>query len=343
MRSALSVLLVALVPAGGCRKDASPSPTADAGRPTAAPVLPGTSSADGVPAYVFSDPAWQEVQSAARSALPPGSSSLLEQALDRLAPFEPALRERLRERKQYDDGTPFEAVPEPARQAIDDLCAWQRAGGGLDTTSCEATRVLPTLTLARLALELSSGAPEHPALRAALYLSQRLREEGTTLLQVMLGVSVMLDAVERWKTLPPDARPVFAAYPPSDGFLLRAVAAEGVCVVRNAERILGPEGDDLRRKLAVEYGLPTEAELAEFLDRELGDLYRHFLSQVRVLRDASADPSAAFPRLDELAEALRRDPKLHPVISTFASPIGRRLQEMSEARDAYREYLQGGS
>jgi len=342
MRSVIAVLLAVLLPCCGCGKGGSQPPSGDA--ETTAAMSPGApSAADAALPDVAPDPAWQEVLAAARSTLPPGDPALLEQALDRFAPFERDLRERLRDRRKYDDGTPFEPVPDAARQAIDDLCAWQRAGGGLDRTDCRSARVLETLTLARLALELSAGAPEHPALRAALYLAQRFREEGTTLLQVMLGAAIMLDAAERWKTLPPDARPVFAEYAPSDGFLVRAVAAEGVCAVRTAELILGPEGDDLRAKLAVEYGLPTPAEQAEFLGGELGDLRRYFTDLLHALREGGADPATAFARADALSETLHADPTVHPLASTIAAPLGKRLQELNDARDAYRAYLESGS
>jgi hypothetical protein len=363
MRSA-AVAMFLLPVVWGCRKEPAPSSHADvagivrdvvvdasdvparvapAPATDVAPPADAMSSTDAAPPVDGSvDPAWQEVLAAAKSALPAGEHATLDRALDRLAPFAGDLEERLELRRRNDDGTPLTGLPPEVLAAVDDLQAWQRGGGGLDTSACDDPNALRLRTLARAALQLSYDAPDDPNLRAVLYLAQRLREEGPTLLQVMLGAALGDEAVARWKIKPGDARRVFAAYAPSAGFLLRAVAAEGTCVLRNAERALGPEGDSLRAGLTREYGLATEGERQEFLRAEVEAVRRYEVDLLRATRAWLADPTGAADDLDGHVAEAKREPKAHPILAVVAIPLGRRLRELAEARARYLTFVQGG-
>jgi hypothetical protein len=365
MRS-LVVIGAVLALACACRKSAGPESPGDGGgqvrsAATDAPVA-GASAAggDALPSGDASaDPAWQDVLAAARSLLPPGEHATLDRAVERAKPYllevadvttlqergrdggmdrlAAALRDALGEPAV--DAGPAALLPGDVLAAVDDLRAWQVGGGGLDTTVCEAPDVLALGTLVRAALALAAATPDDPNLRAVLYLSRRLREEGPTLVHVLQGIQFGNGAVARRQEQPCDAGPLFAEHAPRADVLVRAVAVDGVCAVRNAERALGPDGDALRARWADDLGVAADPASLVVLRSEVEAVRRCAIERLRAVRGWLADPSGAAGTIDRCATEAARDSRAHPVMSLVLRPLEGLLRRMQQDLAVYRAFL----
>ena len=343
-----AVLLPALlVAAAACRKPSDARPYSDVSAlPTnGIPAQPVGDAAFG-PAIALPtpDPSWQEVLVAAKSPLPSGEHETLDRAVEQLgrlsrhAPLERDFGLRLLENRRIDDGTPLDNLPDEALAALADLRAWSENGGGLDTSDCTTDRALTIQTLGRLALDQSAPDPADPNLHAALYLAHRLREEGPTLLAVATGVEIGNDAVDRWKILPTDARPVFALYAPTTGFLLHVVAAEGLCAVRMSEETVSA-GDPLWAEMARRSGMAAADDVRGFALEQLDALRRYSVSLVRKMREHPDDPLPTLDWLDRIEAEWSLGPSTPPVMSLVVSPMAGRLKGLAESAAHYRQYV----
>ena len=151
---------------------------------------------------------WPEVERLATALVPGGDGALLDTALARIT---------------TDD------VPE---QSLDDAIAWRKADGGLGWRAgrtLEDPRPLRALKLGVALIERRSD------VATALYLGQRLRSEGPSLIDIAVGFDLAKKVV--------DAKlPVIPELAPTEAEIHRAPAAEAVFFVGNLPKSGSDDG-----------------------------------------------------------------------------------------------------
>jgi hypothetical protein len=148
---------------------------------------------------------WAEVERLARPTVPAADPALLQQAID---------------------GVEGDDVPEAALEAA---IEWSKAGGGLPWRESREPGA-HHLTAFRIGTELITRRGTPDAIGAASYLGHRLRAEGVSLLDVVMGVTLADRVREHRKAERPTADEVRLA--PTDAEVRRAIAADGVTMMK---------------------------------------------------------------------------------------------------------------
>jgi hypothetical protein len=160
---------------------------------------------------------WPDVERLATPTVPGGDGALLTSAIERV---------------KGDD------IPE---LALEDAIAWRKAGGGLPWRAGRAVddqRPMTVLRIGRALLDRRADSPD--AVLTVLYLGQRLRGEGPSLLDSMMGFGLAKDVVGKGKPPTPEQ----AALAPTDAEVRRALPADAVMFDAMMRADLKPEEKD---------------------------------------------------------------------------------------------------
>lgn len=132
-------------------------------------------------------------------------------------------------------------LPDDAAVATDALVRWSDAEGRLPTREClPGPATFRMLALAQVALLVAGEEPDAPEVRAVVDLAARLRAEGNSLAEGMVG-TMIADQLREWAGVHAwSPAPVARRYQPDDVNLRRVVAAEAVCAMSMADGIRWP-------------------------------------------------------------------------------------------------------
>jgi hypothetical protein len=194
---------------------------------------------------------------------------------------------------------------EDPQVGLPELVAWAEGDGGLMATPCtdhvrSGGWLMRLLPLTSHALRTAPDDPEHASVRAVLYLGERLRAEGVTLLEVTVGEQLLLDVV-RWhqaRGLPAGAS--LRRWRNDDEPPLRALAAQALCAEATIERMrLDPTyaGADAGAHIDI------EAEHARQLTLALLERARAVGDDPARLEAVAADSTAAIAAAEPTAPA----------------------------------------
>lgn len=153
---------------------------------------------------------WSEIERLAAPMVPIGSS----------APFDPVV-------------AGVNTIDDVPVAALDGLNAWSDAGGGLPWRAertlgkdVMTTSVAVAIRAGRVASAAVDRRGDPAAVRAALYLGQRLREEGGSLIELSIGVAIADHVRAVHASASPGSDEIRLA--PSDAEVRRGLAAEAV-------------------------------------------------------------------------------------------------------------------
>lgn len=249
-------------------------------------------------------PRWAQVVEWARPASPdPGSHVVLTRAAAELRPVREEVKRLLREGAS--DALPFidrTGLPPEAARALASLVEWHQGGGGLGGRSCrQLDDTLDIHALGQLALAVSDSV-EQPEVQAALELARRLRDDGPSILTVMVGASLADAAVSWSRERGAGPAPAFARLRPPPTFVQRSLAAEAVCSLELAALLRGPDGAAERESLARRRAVTGDAVTA-LVEREIAAVRQYQEDLVHGVRDRLGDPAALDAFLEERARA----------------------------------------
>lgn len=232
---------------------------------------------------------------------------------------------------------PAPAEPDEVAVAVDALLEWRKQDGGIERGRCGDPEMLvdsariDLLTLARAALLWAPGDPSHPRVEAALYLGHRLRREGHSLLDVMIGLAIATDAVDWAKSRGLSASDAYRELAPRSDLPARAYAAEAVCTVAMLDTLLG-DPERARKELG---GKPID-----LLQREV-ERVRYFNQQLVHGIHSNVADRATVQKLvaRQFAQASEQDDPL----GLFRMMAGseRMIGNIYDDLERYRSFLRG--
>ena len=275
---------------------------------------------------------WDQVVTWAEPSVEIGPHDQLDEAL-RLV----ARNDAIRDTWDKSDKAPVESEPDDIAKAANKLIAWHAGQGGIRRNSCADLEQqvdpnrLDLLTLARGALLWAPSNPDDPRVAAVLYLGHRLRSEGHTLLDAMIGLSITADAVEWAKARKVAAGQAFRTHAPPGDLAFRAYASEAVCQVAMLDSLLvQPE----RARKDLEVGsiklLGDEIERIRYFNQQLV----HGLNARRGDRKAMSD----FIRQQHAAASKQDDPLRLFQMMGVARNLG---DDINKHLDEYEAFLAG--
>lgn len=268
------------------------------------------------PSVAKVDERWAQVITWAKPTVKPGDAALFERAVELAKDHSKAVRDAHRGAQRY--AVEPGALPAAVDQAVATLVAWAQAGGGLAVGVCDdpaqtvAQDFLVAYEVARAALLTAPDDPEHPQVRAVLYLGHRLCGEGNSALQVTVGVALSAAAVDWAQARGVKPGKAFRDLAPAKDIVFRTLAAEAVCQVSLVE-VGGREDQTIGTQLKAVRAFNTDTVHGAFRRKD--------------------DPKALEAYLGARAEQGRKQTDT-PLLRTLAAGI-RPLVDIRKERDAY--------
>lgn len=289
---------------------------------------------------------WRQIQEWAKPTVAPGDSTLIDRAIELIAPHGDALDDQWLERDQLPltEDQRRAKIPADVIEGVEALIAWYDAQDGMTLADCSLegmdanAKLLDLVHVGRAGVLYALSDPDGKAVPAVLYLGHRLRSEGRNLLQTTIGAGVTSIALEWAKDHPRVWHEAFETYRPSDDFVLRSLAVEALCQ-EELISILRESPEEFANQQGGILG-PMKNIFTDdksFTEREIAAVNMFNEETTFGARSRLNDDAKITEYLVERGEEARKHKSM--LVQVVAGSVGDAMSRLIEYRTEYREFL----